>query len=55
MTITPIETFDLTPRDELVQDIMLMLDDAATSDEQTSAYDLAERIVELVEAGQTIV
>ncbi|MGV8832752.1 MAG: hypothetical protein ACOH2N_12320 [Devosia sp.] len=49
MAITPLETFDLTPRDELVQDIMLMLDEAATSVEQVEIYELAERIVSLVE------
>jgi hypothetical protein len=49
MTINLSETSKLTPRDELVQNIMIMLDDAMTNSAQVSAHELAERVVSMAE------
>ena len=53
MTIIALEAPTLTPRQELVQEVMLALDGAITGDEPIGVHELAERIVTLVEESQS--
>jgi hypothetical protein len=52
MAIISTPALELTPRQELVLDIMGLLDDAIDGDEPVSTYSLAEQIAELVEERQ---
>lgn len=49
MTITASPTYETSPRDDLIVEIMLLLDYAIEGDEQVSTVELAQQIVELVE------
>jgi len=49
MSITPSPTLEITPREEMILDIMNMIDDAVCCDAPVSSYHLAEQIVELVD------
>lgn len=49
MALTPSTVSDCTPREDLIIDIMLLLDQAIEAREEVSTYDMASRIVELVD------
>ncbi|MGV8856215.1 MAG: hypothetical protein ACOH2L_16400 [Devosia sp.] len=49
MTITPLPPIILSPREDMVHDIFMLLDEAATSEEHVGVFELAERIVSLIE------
>lgn len=53
MTITPIAPINMSVRQELVYDIMMVLDDAIVSDEPVSVHELANTIVTMVEDTQS--
>lgn len=49
MAIVPFDDFEITPREELIGEIMHMINIAITSDEPHSIISLAEEVVKVVE------
>lgn len=49
MAIVPLDEIRLSPRDELIGDIMMLIDQAMTDDDAHTSLTIAQEILECVE------